>query len=96
MDLEEYRREIDRIDGQLVSLFCERMDIAAKIAAWKKEQGRPVYDPERERKKLLEIAASVPEEMQEYTASLYSQLFELSRSYQNRLLGTATELTAQL
>lgn len=96
MNLEEYRRKIDRIDEQLVSLFHERMDTAAGIAAWKKEQGRPVYDPERERKKLLEIAASVPEDMQEYTASLYSLLFELSRSYQNRLLGTATELTRQI
>lgn len=96
MNLEEYRRKIDRIDEQLVSLFHERMDTAAGIAVWKKEQGRPVYDPERERKKLLEIAASVPEDMQEYTASLYSLLFELSRSYQNRLLGTATELTRQI
>lgn len=96
MNLEEYRRKIDRIDEQLVSLFHERMDTAAGIAAWKKERGRPVYDPERERKKLLEIAASVPEDMQEYTASLYSLLFELSRSYQNRLLGTATELTRQI
>ena len=72
------------------------MDTASDIAAWKKEQKRPVFDPERERQKLLEVASSVPEELREYTASLYSLLFELSRSYQNRLLGTASELTAQI
>ena len=87
---------IFRIDKQVVTLFCERMDTASDIAAWKKEQKRPVFDPERERQKLLEVASSVPEELREYTASLYSLLFELSRSYQNRLLGTASELTAQI
>ena len=96
MNIDEYRNRIDRIDKQLVTLFCERMDTASDIAAWKKEQKRPVFDPERERKKLLEVASSVPEELREYTASLYSLLFELSRSYQNRLLGTASELTAQI
>lgn len=96
MNIDEYRNRIDRIDKQLVTLFCERMDTAPDIAAWKKEQKRPVFDPERERQKLLEVASSVPEELREYTASLYSLLFELSRSYQNRLLGTASELTAQI
>ena len=96
MNIDEYRNRIDRIDKQLVALFCERMDTASDIAAWKKEQKRPVFDPERERQKLLEVASSVPEELREYTASLYSLLFELSRSYQNRLLGTASELTAQI
>ena len=96
MNIDEYRNRIDRIDKQLVTLFCERMDTASDIAAWKKEQKRPVFDPERERQKLLEVASSVPKELREYTASLYSLLFELSRSYQNRLLGTASELTAQI
>ncbi|MGM9573441.1 MAG: bifunctional chorismate mutase/prephenate dehydratase [Hominicoprocola sp.] len=96
MNIDEYRNRIDSIDKQLVTLFCERMDTASDIAAWKKEQKRPVFDPERERQKLLEVASSVPEELREYTASLYSLLFELSRSYQNRLLGTASELTAQI
>lgn len=96
MNIDEYRNRIDRIDKQMVTLFCERMDTASDIAAWKKEQKRPVFDPERERQKLLEVASSVPEELREYTASLYSLLFELSRSYQNRLLGTASELTAQI
>lgn len=96
MNIDEYRNRVDRIDKQLVTLFCERMDTASDIAAWKKEQKRPVFDPERERQKLLEVASSVPEELREYTASLYSLLFELSRSYQNRLLGTASELTAQI
>ena len=34
--------------------------------------------------------------MKDYTASLYTLLFELSRGYQNRLLGASTALTAEI
>ena len=32
MDLNDYRREIDGIDAQLLELFARRMDVAAAIA----------------------------------------------------------------
>ena len=72
------------------------MEVAASIAGYKKEKGLPVLDPKREREKLLEISEWVPEEMKEYVLSLYSLIFELSRSSQNRLLGTANEVTKQI
>ena len=93
MELGEYRTKIDAIDEQLLRLFAERMDVAAGIAAYKKEHGLPVLDPSRERAKLLDVAEKTPAALQEYAISLYSLLFELSRSYQNRLLGETTELT---
>ena len=93
MELGEYRTKIDAIDEQLLRLFAERMDVAADIAAYKKEHGLPVLDPSRERAKLLDVAEKTPAALQEYAVSLYSLLFELSRSYQNRLLGETTELT---
>lgn len=93
MELGEYRTKIDAIDEQLLRLFAERMDVAAGIAAYKKEHGLPVLDPSRERVKLLDVAEKTPAALQEYAVSLYSLLFELSRSYQNRLLGETTELT---
>lgn len=96
MDLSDYRKEIDEIDGQLTQLFSRRMAVAADIAHYKKEQGLPVLDQSRERKKLLSISESVPEATREYTLSLYSLLFELSRSYQTRLLGYASPLTEQI
>ncbi len=96
MDLSDYRKEIDEIDGQLTQLFSRRMAVAADIARYKKEQGIPVLDQSRERKKLLSISESAPEATREYTLSLYSLLFELSRSYQTRLLGYASPLTEQI
>ena len=37
-----------------------------------------------------------PEALRDYAVSLYSLLFELSRGYQNRILGVRTELTQQI
>ena len=37
MELKELRTEIDKIDDELVRLFGARMEIAAKIADYKKE-----------------------------------------------------------
>jgi len=96
MDLKDYRVQIDTIDRELVKLFTQRMEVAANIAGYKKEMGIPVLDPKREREKLIEIAEWVPEDMKEYVLSLYSLIFELSRSSQNRLLGTANEVTEQI
>ena len=44
MDLSDYRQKLDQIDDQILSLFTERMDIAAEIAAWKRENSLPVLD----------------------------------------------------
>ena len=84
MDLKDYRKEIDAIDDQLVQLFGKRMDIAAKIADYKKENNLPILVPAREREKLADVAQKAGPEMANYTRVLYSMLFELSRSYQSK------------
>ena len=96
MDLNDYRRQIDEIDTQLLALFAQRMEVAAGIAAYKKEHDLPVLDSSRERQKLLDIAAKSPDAVKEYAVSLYSLLFELSRGYQNRVLGVSSDLTEQI
>lgn len=96
MDIKDLRENIDDIDKKLTALFSERMDVAAKIAAYKRENGLPVLDPVREREKLSEIGNMTPEELRDYSELLYSLIFELSRDYQTRILGNGTELTARI
>lgn len=96
MDLNDYRKQIDDIDRQLLALFGQRMEVAAAIAAYKKEHNLPVLDGKREREKLLDVAAKTPDDLKDYAVSLYSLLFELSRSHQTRMLGTNTALTEQI
>ena len=43
MDLNELRQEIDQIDDQLVKLFCQRMDVAARVADYKRENNLPIF-----------------------------------------------------
>lgn len=96
MDLNQYRDRIDEIDRQLVALFAERMQTAAQIAAYKKEHALPVLDAARERKKLSAVAELAPEGFEDDTQTLYRLLFELSRKYQNRLLGSTSPLPCQI
>ena len=96
MDLSDYRKQIDEIDDELVKLFSRRMETAANIAQCKRDMGKAVMDAKREREKLLDLVGKCPDKFKDYTASLYSLIFELSRSYQHRILGTGSELTAQI
>lgn len=96
MDLSQYREQIDRIDDALVRLFAQRMETAAQIARWKRQAGKPVLDASRERAKLLDVMEKCPAEFRDYTASLYSLLFELSRSYQHRILDSSSALAQQI
>ena len=81
MDLNEIRSEIDKIDDELVRLFCQRMHVAAQVADYKKANNLPIFQPARERAKLQDVAEKAGPEMANYTRVLYSMLFELSRSY---------------
>ena len=47
-EMEDARREIDRIDLELVALLSERARHVQRIGAVKDRTGEPVYQPERE------------------------------------------------
>ena len=92
MDLSQLRSQIDNIDDQLISLFGQRMEIAAQIADYKKQNNMPIYVPSREREKLLDVSQKAGADMANYTRVLYSMIFELSRSYQSKCNLESTEL----
>ena len=92
MDITELRCEIDKIDDELVKLFGQRMEIAARIADYKKENNLSILVPAREREKLADVAQKAGPEMANYTRVLYSMLFELSRSYQGKRNDTPSPL----
>lgn len=91
MDINKLREQIDSIDSQLAALFEERMKTAAAIAEYKKEKGLPVSDESRERKVLDKITAATDSEFVPYAEALYQKIFELSRSYQEKLISSESE-----
>ena len=96
MDLQDLRKEIDRIDKAMVSLFEERMRVCENVARYKMENNLPVLDSSREQQKLQSVADMLPEDLQEYGVNLYSVLMELSRSAQTRLKGHANTLPDEI
>ena len=92
MDIQELRGNIDRIDRQLIELFSQRMETSSMIAAYKKENRLPVYDPAREREILARVSAMAGPELEDYTRVLFQTLFDLSRSYQRSQSPTYNEL----
>ena len=96
MDLNDYRKEIDQIDDELIALFAKRMETAEKIAAYKQANGLRVLDARHEKEKMRTLMEKTPEDLREYVSSLYSLIFELSRSRQSCLLGARGDLPAKI
>ena len=47
-DLQECRKEIDRIDSEIVKLFEKRMKVSEEVAEYKIHTGKEVLDSKRE------------------------------------------------
>lgn len=48
-NLKELRKEIDRIDSEILGLISKRFAVAGEIGNLKKSMGMEIYDPEREK-----------------------------------------------
>ena len=55
MDLLELRGQLDELDEKIVALYEERMAISAKVADYKIETGKKVFDRVREEEKLKKV-----------------------------------------
>ncbi len=48
MEIENWRKQIDELDEQIVALICKRAEAAKAIGLAKRDKGLPVYEPKRE------------------------------------------------
>lgn len=85
MNLQDKRIALDAIDAQIVDLMAKRMDIVREIGRYKAENNLPVLDSERERQKLAELSKQAGPDLASVTDALFSVIFDLSRSAQNRI-----------
>ena len=82
MDLQDLRGKINGIDREIVDLYVQRMETAKAIGIWKEQNGKPVYDPERERELLDRVAEQAGSENREGVRELFSLLMAHSRARQ--------------
>ena len=94
--LEESRAAIDRIDREMVRLFCERMRVSADVAAYKRATGKAVTDPARERALLAKVSELAGPEMEDYVRTLYATVLAVSKARQHEVLGTSSKLEEEI
>ncbi len=86
MELKDMRKALDEIDSIIVEQVVKRMNIVKDVARYKSEKNLPIYDPQREREKLADIALQVGDELAPVTDALFGVLFDLSRSAQHKAI----------
>lgn len=86
-ELEQYRKEIDEIDRELLALFERRMDVAVRVANYKKENNLPIYDEERESKIIKKNRDNLKNKHYDLSARrFFLSVMELSRSLQETII----------
>lgn len=89
MGLQEHRSEIESIDEQIIRLIYRRIGISKKIFESKRAEGKPISDPERE-KKVLSRAMDLATELNLDTGAvknIFETLITMSVNKQHELQG---------
>jgi chorismate mutase/prephenate dehydratase len=78
--VEQWRKEIDILDAELLRLLNERARIASELGALKVSSGLPVYDGRRERQVLARLCESNPGPLdREGVSSIFRCIIRQSR-----------------
>jgi chorismate mutase/prephenate dehydratase len=87
MDLLQLRDELDEIDKQIVELYEKRMGVCAEVAAYKIENGKRVFDKDRERQKLEAVTRLTHSEFNARgIRDLFEQIMCISRKLQYQMI----------
>lgn len=92
-ELAELREQLDQIDDKIAELYEKRMEICAQVGEYKIKAGKKVFDRQREKEKLADVASKVKGEFnRKGIQELYQQLMSMSRKLQYRQLASAGAL----
>lgn len=80
--LETLRQEIDSIDVQIFDLFEQRIAVAKKIGAYKKENELAVLDFSREDAKREHVKATISSNLEPYALELLEVLMKAAKAVQ--------------
>ena len=91
--LEELRERLDEIDCQIADLYEKRMKVCEEVGEYKVKAGRKVFDRQREREKLADVASKVTGAFNKKgILEVYEQLMSMSRKLQYQQLVEAGAL----
>ena len=85
-DIDEARREIDRLDDIIAEAYLKRCELVRKIGELKKANGVSVEDKDRERKITDRLCEKYGEENRETIESLYGFIFSESKASEEQIV----------
>src|SRR6266571_313945 len=86
--LEDLRNDIDRVDEVIVRLLNERARCACEIGRLKKENGIPIYQPDREKQVLDHVRGIAAEGPlgPDAIARLFERIIDEARRLERRVV----------
>ena len=85
--LDEARKIISKTDEEIAKLFVKRMRAVESVASYKKDNGLPIYDKQREEELIRKNSQLIEDSvLREYYVRIQEKTMEVSRAYQTRLL----------
>ena len=95
-DIKKVRAEIDEIDSAMTHLFERRMTVSEQVASYKRENGLPTLNPEREKEVLKKAADELEnKDFIPYAEKFYECLMSLSKEYQRSINNTEISIGFQ-
>lgn len=91
-ELQELRKEIDRIDKQIVNLIDERMKVSVKVGETKKKYDAPIFDPKREKEviaKKIELLEN--KDLSSLITTIYNDIMYTSKQLQKHLIDEGSD-----
>lgn len=82
MKLDELRKEIDKIDDELLKLFEKRMQITHQVAQYKIENGLDVFQSQREQDIINNVRNKVPSGLENSAETLFTTIMDIGKSKQ--------------
>ena len=96
MELEDLRKEIDAIDDEITMLFKKRLSVVKSVGEKKKETGKVVNDPDRERNILLRVTDGATDTEKMYLKRVFENIFEISKAYQRSSIKNLSKVTEKI
>ncbi len=85
MEIEDWRKQIDELDEQIVELISRRAAAAKAIGLAKREKTLPVYEPKREQAVFEHVKRINPGPLDDLELlHVYERLMDVMRTLQRR------------
>jgi len=83
MDISDWRKKIDELDGKLVDLLSQRARAAHEIGKLKRDAAMPIYEPDREQSVFNNVRAANSGPLPDHDLlNIYERIMDIMRQIQ--------------